>query len=276
MRSPYLIDGPAVISFSGGRTSAYMLKMILDAHGGVLPDDVRVIFANTGKEMPETLDFVEECSQRWAVPITWVEYRGRSPRAFAVVGWATASRNGEPLMLAIENRSMLPNPVARICTVECKILTMAACARSFGWTAWDVVIGIRADEPRRIAKVRANPSGRTRGVSREMPLVAAGATRFDVSSFWEQQPFDLRLPGIDGTTKHGNCDLCFLKGANQVLSLIREKPERALWWMAQEDRIGARFRNDRASYAEMYRMATEQQEMFPYDAPTIEDCFCTD
>ena len=32
--NPYLIEGPAVISFSGGRTSGYMLKHILDAHGG--------------------------------------------------------------------------------------------------------------------------------------------------------------------------------------------------------------------------------------------------
>ena len=50
MADPYLITGPALISFSGGRTSAYMLKMILDAHGGTLPDDVHVCFANTGKE----------------------------------------------------------------------------------------------------------------------------------------------------------------------------------------------------------------------------------
>lgn len=48
--NPYLIAGPALISFSGGRTSAYMLRMILDAHGGTLPDDVHVCFANTGKE----------------------------------------------------------------------------------------------------------------------------------------------------------------------------------------------------------------------------------
>lgn len=75
--NPFFIEGPAVLSISGGRTSAYMLRMVLDAHGGALPPDVLAIFANTGKEMPETLDFIEECSQRWSVPIKWLEYRGR-------------------------------------------------------------------------------------------------------------------------------------------------------------------------------------------------------
>jgi hypothetical protein len=32
--NPYLIQGQALISFSEGRTSGYMLKHILDAHGG--------------------------------------------------------------------------------------------------------------------------------------------------------------------------------------------------------------------------------------------------
>lgn len=61
MQSPYLIEGPALISFSGGRTSALMLKRIIDAHGGTLPADVFVAFANTGREREETLRFVHEC-----------------------------------------------------------------------------------------------------------------------------------------------------------------------------------------------------------------------
>jgi hypothetical protein len=34
--NPYLIEAPALISFSGGRTSGYMLKQIIEAYGGIL------------------------------------------------------------------------------------------------------------------------------------------------------------------------------------------------------------------------------------------------
>lgn len=100
MSDPYLITGPALISFSGGRTSAYMLRMILDAHGGALPDDVHVTFANTGKEREETLRFVHECESRWGVRVHWLEWKDRSGRGvpandrFDVVGYNSASRNG--------------------------------------------------------------------------------------------------------------------------------------------------------------------------------------
>ena len=75
--NPYVINEPAVISFSGGRTYAYMLYKILEAHGGTLPDHVKVCFANTGKEMPETLDFVRDCGEQWGVDIVWLECRAR-------------------------------------------------------------------------------------------------------------------------------------------------------------------------------------------------------
>jgi len=58
--NPYLINEPTVISFSGGRSSAYMLHQTLEASGG-LPEGSLFAFANTGKEMPETLDFVHAC-----------------------------------------------------------------------------------------------------------------------------------------------------------------------------------------------------------------------
>lgn len=279
--NPYLVEGPAVISFSGGRTSGYMLAKIVEAYGGKLPADVIPIFANTGKEMDETLDFVLECGETWGISITWVEYR--SGKKYAVVNHETASRNGEPFEALITDRNFLPNPVARICTVEMKVLTMERyVTNELGWDYFTNVVGIRADEPRRLAKIGASNRA---AFDRVAPLGAAGVAVAEVGQFWARQPFDLRLPNMNGKTMHGNCDLCFLKGANQVLSLIREKPERAIWWMAQEARIksvgqikgdAGKFRSDRPSYKEMHKMATNQSEMFAYDQEAIADCACTD
>ena len=74
MSDPFKIDGPTCISFSGGRTSAYMLWRVLQSNGG-LPDEAKVIFCNTGKEEEATLRFVQDCSEHWGVPINWLEYQ---------------------------------------------------------------------------------------------------------------------------------------------------------------------------------------------------------
>ncbi len=66
-------DCPALISFSGGRTSGYLLYKILESYDGVLPEDVHVVFANTGKEMVQTLDFINDCSKNWDVNVRWLE-----------------------------------------------------------------------------------------------------------------------------------------------------------------------------------------------------------
>jgi 3'-phosphoadenosine 5'-phosphosulfate sulfotransferase (PAPS reductase)/FAD synthetase len=75
MSNPYVITEPTCISFSGGRTSAYMLYHILQAHSGTLPSDAIICFANTGKEEESTLKFVHDCSVNWGVDIHWIEYQ---------------------------------------------------------------------------------------------------------------------------------------------------------------------------------------------------------
>ena len=60
MSNPYEINEPTCISFSGGRTSAYMLYKVLEAHDMSLPSDAIVCFANTGKEDEATLKFVHD------------------------------------------------------------------------------------------------------------------------------------------------------------------------------------------------------------------------
>ncbi len=59
------------ISFSGGRTSAVMTKILLDK----FPEkEIIITFANTGLEHPDTLRFVKDCDENiFNNKVVWIE-----------------------------------------------------------------------------------------------------------------------------------------------------------------------------------------------------------
>jgi len=264
MNNPYFIKEPAAISFSGGRTSAYMLWRVLQAHGGTLPNHIKVVFANTGKEMPQTLDFVRDCGEQWGVDIAWVEYAGK--KKYRVVDHTTASREGEPFDQLTTDKNYLPNMVARFCTSELKVIPINRYLADIGMYEPASIIGIRADEPRRVAKQRGKDGY-------ILPLADDNITKADIHAFWLTQNFNLDLPMIGGVTDWGNCDLCFLKGGSIKLSIINAQPHLVDWWADQEKKIGARFRSDQPSYEQMRVFASDQGSLF--DDESI-PCFCGD
>lgn len=278
MSNPYLIEGPALISFSGGRTSAYMLKQIIDAYGGNLPDNVHVCFANTGKEREETLRFVHECGSRWGVRIRWIEWRSRLKsvpveRRFEEVGFNSAARNGEPFEALIRSKKSTPNSVHRWCTEELKVKTIQAFMEAHGYGSdYANVVGLRADEPCRVAK------GRVRGSI--MPLAEAEITKREIYRFWfgEMTPGDavqiqrdfgqiaaVNLPqGFDlGLLPfEGNCDGCFLKARPKLWEVERTKPGTLQWWSDMEQGPGkGRFVTE-YGYAELIRDVRRQPDLF--------------
>ena len=269
------------INVSGGRSSGYMLKRILDAHGGSLPARTVAVFANTGRELPATLDFVAELGERWHVPITWLEFdhdpegRGGTKYQARVVDRATASMNGEPFD-ALLRVSWLPAVTKRICTDELKVGTIDRHLwQRHGLTKRQTrkVIGFRADEPRRWKPALYQACAVT------YPMVDAGVTKADVAAFWRGQPFDLGIP-----SERGNCDLCYLKPRANLVATIRERPELADWWTAAEARAGRTFRIGE-SYADLRAAALsvapgDNGELRGSDSGEIAGeplpCFCTD
>ena len=288
-KSLYFIKEPTCISFSGGRTSAYMLWKVLEAHDGKLPEFAKVIFANTGKEMPETLDFVNDCSKHWGVDIVWLERyarqteNGEKNKYFydtKVVDYKSASRNGEPFSALIQTRGYAPNPVARFCTADLKIRAIKEyLVDMLGFkTPYISFVGIRGDEQRRAIKISGKIES---GQERYLPLYLDGVTAKNVGDFWKNNDFDLGLPNNNGVTDWGNCDLCFLKGTGKKQSIIRERPDLADWWIEQEESLssdkgrGAFFRADTPSYKTMKTIALEQTNIFDFTDESI-SCFCGD
>lgn len=273
MNSPYKITEPTVISFSGGRTSAYMLYRIIQENNG-LPDEAIVCFANTGKEDEATLQFVKDCETNWNIEIHWLEYQSEKPK-FKRVNFDTASRNGEPFEAMINDKKMLPNNFMRFCTAELKINTIRKYLKSIDLDIEDDshLVGIRADEPRRIARVGIDMC----------PLAKDGITSHHIKEFWENNSFDLNLPKV-GQNKLSNCDLCFMKGDATLVSLIQDKPERATWWIKMEKEAKQlltekhktytpSFRKNQTGYEEMLKFSTNQLDMFSDNAI---GCFCGD
>lgn len=268
-RRAFTIQGPAAISFSGGRTSAFMLHEILDAHDGRLPPDVHVTFANTGREMPATLDFVQRCGSEWGVPISWVEYRrdAETGRVWTEqVSHNSASRQGEPFRAMLDGKAMLPNPTMRFCTTELKIRAMKQWCQALGWKRWRSHVGLRADEPRRVAKIGLrNVKGKEvfRTCSR---LARAGVRKPDVMAFWRAQSFDLQLAG----EWEGNCDGCFLKSLPALIRIAQDHPKRLEEWSVDEETAKAKgtisplvalFRKDRPRYRAILEIAHENPRL---------------
>ena len=262
---PFLITGPALISFSGGRTSAYMLWRILQAYGGTLPDDVHVTFANTGKEREETLRFVHDCATNWNVRVRWLEWRQRDGEIadrFEEVGYNSANRDGAPFLKLVRDKKYLPNPVTRFCTIELKIRTMKFFAQSLGWMRWKNVIGLRADEPTRVNRAAIGNVKNKERWTTLCPLADAGVSNRDVRAFWAEQPFDLQLLPFEG-----NCDACFLKARPKLWEIERTKPGTLQWWAEAEAEAlgskasGQRFRSE-YSYAELIRDVQRQPDLF--------------
>lgn len=245
-----------------------MLKLLLDT----IPDyreTWTTFFANTGKERPETLAFVHEIETRWSVPVVWGEYRrvpavgipagiypdkirnrnladaaskGENAHWFEIVSYETASRNGEPFDAVCAWTPGLPNPVGRVCSTQMKFRTCARYLFSQGIAEYAPAIGIRADEAHRKVSILATCDGYEHP---DFPLVTCGITTEDVTAFWRQQPFDLRLKSYEG-----NCDMCFLKALPKRVRIAKERPDLVKWWADWEQRkqatartaLGAQFK----------------------------------
>jgi len=201
--------------------------------------------------MPATYAFVAECAKRWGVEIHTVS----APGGFDEL---------------IRKRSYLPNPVARFCTSDLKIKPMAGLMRGLGHESWANVVGLRYDDPRRVAKARAKEAEAWEDA---FPLYEARVTRDDVMAFWDAQPFDLHLRWWES-----NCSLCFMKSRNIRSRIMRDHPETAAWWIEKEAQIGATFRPDEVSYAALFRKTQAQPLLLDVDEASEPrwDCVCTD
>jgi len=224
-----------LVSFSGGRTSGYMTKMLLDKYSDKY--EIKVIFANTGFENEATLQFVHDCDTHFGFNTVWIEAVTHAGAGngitHKVVTFDTASRNAEPFESMIEKYG-ITNMQSPQCTRNLKRYPIEHYMKSIGWTKWnyELAIGIRTDEVRRVKDA----------VDRQVvyPLVHWFPTdKQDVLDWWEDQVFDLQL-----LEHQGNCKTCWKKSFNKLIMLHNEDPSQFDFFERMEKkypRVGAEF-----------------------------------
>lgn len=268
-----------VILFSGGRTSAFLAKYMKE-HPGY--KNCIFVFMNTGKEREETLQFTDKCDKEFALNLVYLEAsihdEKRKGTTYKIVNFENASRNGEPFEEMLK-KYPLPNNMASNCTRELKQRPIDAYLRD-NYKDFEIikVIGIRADEMHR----KSNTAEIQKIIYPLCDEIKVNS-RF-IRDWWKNQNFDLQLKDYEG-----NCDLCFKKSLKKRLTIIKENPHIADWWLNMEEKFSTedipRFdlRTNKSvnelvelskkpftRAEDLYELSKKQCELFDFET----DCFC--
>jgi PP-loop superfamily ATP-utilizing enzyme len=220
----YIKKMKRIINFSGGKTSALMTIILKPTN-----EDI-VLFTDTGREHPLTYKFIDDFANFENINVIKVKHE-----------------------LGFDKfKTSLPNRVKRMCTSDLKIITAKKYLRSLNIRTFENYIGFRADEMHRVNKRQQ----KFKKVFDKFPLVDLGITKYDVNTYWKNKKYNLEIPSI-----LGNCDLCFLKGKNAIINILRQHPDLADKWIKDEERTGKTYFKD-VKYKELLNVAQNQKTFF--------------
>ena len=215
-----------LIYFSGGETSALMTKMILENKRNEY--DIVVVFANTGRENEETLEFVQKCNDEFGFNVIWIEALVDMRHGYGirhtVVDFKTASRKGKPFEDIIKKYG-IPNRTSPYCSEYLKKYTIKSYAKSIGYGKAYIAIGFRSDEIDRMSEHK----DRDKLI---YPFISMWPhTKPMVNFWWSKQNFRLNLKGYQG-----NCKTCWKKSLRKLMSIAKENPEHFEWDIEMENK----------------------------------------
>ena len=273
-----------ICTFSGGRTSAFMSQYILNSSKYDNFEKI-FIFANTGKERKETLDFINKCDSQWNLNIIWLEAKINETKgvgtSYNIVDYKNADRTGKVFERMLK-KYPLPNAFASNCTRELKLKPIEKYVKDLGYDSYTTALGIRYDERHR-KSLKAKENKIIYPLCDDIKVDGAF-----IRKWWERQTFDLKLKDYEG-----NCDLCFKKSVRKRMTLIKENKDIAKWWINMESKYGnevvPRFdlrsnlsieeivkkaQEPFQSVEDVYELSKKQVSIFNEDLDYETDCFC--
>ncbi|GMQ49624.1 phosphoadenosine phosphosulfate reductase domain-containing protein [Vibrio sp. 10N] len=212
-----------VVSFSGGRTSAYLVWLMERARKE-FGWDVKYVFCDTGVEHPATYKFIRDIIKFWNIDLIILRAvvnpilgQGNSYQQFEHRDLMNSAVMPpfEPFM-SMMIKYGTPTALGPYCSERMKKdVTEAYCKDHFGKDNFVTWLGMRTDEPARLKPKK--------GIKYLADLI--DIEKQDVLEWWRHQPFDLECEEWEG-----NCLLCVKKSSAKIALAARQNPHFYRMW----------------------------------------------
>ncbi|MEH6626561.1 MAG: phosphoadenosine phosphosulfate reductase family protein [Motiliproteus sp.] len=197
-----------VLGLSGGKDSSALALYVKETRPEL---DVEYFFTDTGYELPETNEFIDQLEEKLG-HINRLNERslnnieGRGERTFS--------------HLLKENGNFLPSQRDRWCTVQLKLLPFERWVDSFiadGYTVKNYV-GIRADEADRTGFMTIE-----KPIESIFPFKEDGIVKSDIENILQRN--GLELPAYYQWRSRSGCTFCFYQKKIEWLRLMEKHPD---------------------------------------------------
>jgi 3'-phosphoadenosine 5'-phosphosulfate sulfotransferase (PAPS reductase)/FAD synthetase len=181
-----------IVSLSGGKDSTALAIYLRDR----IPK-LEYVFCDTGEELPETYEYLDELEVVLGKPITRLNPKKQFKHYLEIYG------------------GILPDPRTRWCTRKLKIEPFEE------FVGDDLVysyIGIRADEPHRKGYISTKPN-----IIAKYPFIEEGITKADVLQILEES--GIGLPKYYEWRSRSGCYFCFFQQRIEWVGLLDRHPE---------------------------------------------------
>lgn len=194
-----------ILGLSGGKDSAALAIYMRDK-----VEDMEYFFADTGKELPETYEYLDKLRARLGIEIKTL-----------------GSDRGFDKWLDVYG-GMLPSPKARWCT---KVLKIQPIEEFVGGDEAISYIGIRADEENRKGYISTKGN-----IQPRFPFIEDGLRKDDVIQILEDS--GIGLPKYYDWRSRSGCFFCFYQRKIEWVRLAEEHPERFAEAVEYEEKRG--------------------------------------
>lgn len=200
-----------VVSFSGGRTSAYLAYLMKERD-----PETEFIFMDTGAEHPKTYEFIRNIAKHWKIKLTCLRVipnpEMNKPSTYETLSIDQIGPDLEPWKRMLSKYGH-PYIGGAFCTDRMKTVPFIKyCDEHFGRGNYTTWLGMRIDEPK-----RTSPKIGIRYLAE-----ISDFEKQDVIEWWRDQPFDLEIQ------EHlGNCVFCIKKSLQKVALATKDEPEMA-------------------------------------------------